>query len=296
LPPPYPPSADHPYDIEALARLAAAPVAEASALPFDAAEKYDELVLQLDRAGSSAYVALLDAQADLALSAAALGKKRIPAYGTAPAALSAPERAVLDAKHARLERARDVVAAWRHFDAQLEAAPELHGSELLLAVLTLNDAPLSQALWFEAHPDNLGDAPGLHDEKDTVSRLGMAPIRIAWARRYLVALSSEVQALVGYEESERFARYERAALDFQRAYVAYRKALATPATPHAQLSSLRDDAALSAGHLGLYSVAAGERPEPLGLALLRTSNAPAAASDISPKVRAAYDAARLRLL
>jgi hypothetical protein len=124
----------------------------------------------------------------------------------------------------------------------------------------------------------------------------MAPIRIAWARRYLVALSSEVQALVGYEESERFARYERAALDFQRAYVAYRKALATPATPEPQLSTLRDAAALGAAHLGLYNVAASERPEPLGLALLRSSNTPAADSDISPKVRAAYDAARLRLL
>jgi hypothetical protein len=163
-------------------------------------------------------------------------------------------------------------------------------------VLTLNDAPLSQALWFEAHPDNLADAPRLHDEKDAGARLAMAPIRIAWARRYLVALSSEVQALVGYEESERFTRYEQTAFDFQRAYVAYRKALASTATPRAELSSLRDDAALSAAKLGLYTSGANEPPQPLGLALLRAPNAAASSADITSKVRDGYDAARLRLL
>jgi hypothetical protein len=296
LPPPYEPSADHPYDIAALARLSAPVAEDPSALPFDAAEKYDELVLGLDRASSNAYVALLEAQADLAVAVAALGRKRVPAYGTPAASLAAPERAVVDAKHARLERARDVIAAWRRFDTQLEAAPELHGSELTLSVLTLNDAPLSQALWFEAHPDSLADAPRLHDEKDAGARLAMAPIRIAWARRYLVALSSEVQALVGYEESERFTRYEQAAFDFQRAYVAYRKALASTATPRAELSSLRHDAALGAAKLGLYTNAPNEAPQALGLALLSAPNAAASSADITSKVRDGYDAARLRLL
>ena len=296
LPPPYEPSPDRPYDIAELARLSAPAAGEPSALPFDAAEKYDELVLRLDRSSSNAYVALLEAQADLAVAVAALGRKRIPAYGSPPASLGAPERAVLDAKHARLERARDVIAAWRRFDTELEAAPELHGSELTLSVLTLNDAPLSQALWFEAHPDSLADAPRLHDEKDAAARLAMAPIRIAWARRYLVALSSDVQALVGYEESERFTRYEQTALDFQRAYVAYRKALASTATPRTELSSLRDDAALGAAHLGLYTNGPNEAPQPLGLALLRAPNAPASSTDITSKVRDGYDAARLRLL
>jgi hypothetical protein len=296
LPPPYEPSADHPYDIAALARLSAPAAEDPSVLPFDAAEKYDELVLGLDRASSNAYVALLEAQADLAVAVAALGRKRIPAYGTPAASLAAPERAVVDAKHARLERARDVIAAWRRFDTQLEAAPELHGSELTLSVLTLNDAPLSQALWFEAHPDSLADAPRLHDEKDAGARLAMAPIRIAWARRYLVALSSEVQALVGYEESERFTRYEQAAFDFQRAYVAYRKALASTATPRAELSSLRHDAALGAAKLGLYTNAPNQAPQALGLALLSAPNAAASSADITSKVRDGYDAARLRLL
>ncbi|HTV17095.1 MAG TPA: hypothetical protein VMG12_00450, partial [Polyangiaceae bacterium] len=293
----YETNADRPYDVAGLSRLVANERDEPSALPLDGAEKYDELVLALDRASSNAYVALLDAQADLSLAAAALPRKaRVPAYGTSAAGLAAPERAVADAKRARLERARDVIAAWRTFDAQLEAAPELRGSELTLSVLTLNDAPLSQALWYEAHPDELGDAPSARSEKDSAARIAMAPIRIAWARRYLVALSDEVQALVGYEESERFTRYESAALDFQKAYLAYRKAQSTSGAPRPDAPALRDAAALAAGALGIYTSRGNERPEPLGVALLSRANAPASSSDVATQVREAYDAQRLRLL
>jgi hypothetical protein len=89
-------------------------------------------------------------------------------------------------------------------------------------VLTLNAAPPPQALWFEAHPNALSRAPSLASEKNTAARMNMAPIRIAWVRRYLTAPSSDVQTLI--ERSERFARHERAALGFQRAFVEYRRA------------------------------------------------------------------------
>ena len=108
-------------------------------------------------------------------------------------------------------------------------------------------------------------------------------------------LSSEVQALVGYEESDRFTRYEQAAIDFQHAYVAYRKAQG-PAATRQELAALRDAAALAAGALGIYTSSGNQRPQPFGLALLSTPNAPAIASDVTQKVREAYDAARLRLL
>jgi hypothetical protein len=163
-------------------------------------------------------------------------------------------------------------------------------------VLTLNDAPLSQALWFEGHPDALTPAPSLADEKSPAARLGMAPIRIAWARRYLVASSPDVQALVGYEESERFARHERAALEFQRAFVDYRLAERAGGAARGDLTALRDAAALAAGALGIYTTGSDQRPVALGLRLLATPNAPASATDVVPAVRAAYEGARLRLL
>ena len=128
------------------------------------------------------------------------------------------------------------------------------------------------------------------------ARVAMAPIRIAWARRYLVALSGDVHALVGYEESERFSRYESATLDFQRAFIAYRKAQRASAAEPEGVTALRDAAALAAGALGIYTSSGNERPRPLGLALLESPNAPASSSDIASKVRSAYDATRLRLL
>jgi hypothetical protein len=188
------------------------------------------------------------------------------------------------------------VHAWRSFDANLDAAPELGGTPLTLSVLTLNDAYLSQALWYEEHPDALGLAPRLQDEKDPAARVAMAPVRIAWARRYLVTLAPELQALVGHDESERFDQYQRTTLEFQQRFVSYRVALGENTKSPADIAELRNGAALAAGALGLYTSEAEQPASAFGLSLLQAPHATAASSDAVLAVQNAYDGVRLRLL
>lgn len=296
-PPPYETNADRPYDIDELTQLArGVPEAERFA-PLAGAMKYDELVLEVDRHSSNAYVALLEAHAELVTSVSRLDKKqKAPKYGANDAGLGNAERDVLALKQKRLDRAREVISAWRSFDASLEASPELGGTPLTLSVLTLNDALLSHALWFEAHPDALGTAPRVRDERDPAARVAMAPVRIAWARRYLVTLAPELQALVGHDESERFERYESAALEFQQAIINYRLAVAGSTKTRSEVLELRNRAALAAGALGLYTSEAEQPPTAFGLTLLEAPNAPAAASDALVAIQTAYDGVRLRLL
>jgi len=84
--------------------------------------------------------------------------------------------------------------------------------------------------------------PSVQDEPQLELRVAMAPIRIAWARRYLAMLSPQIQQLAGHQEAEGFVRDERATRSFAQAYVSYRRALVN-ATVSAELTALRDQAA-----------------------------------------------------
>jgi hypothetical protein len=207
--------------------------------------------------------------------------------------LSEAQRAVQSAEAVQLAAAQALIAVWQSFDAALDASPELIGTPLTLGALTLNDVPLSHALWFEAHPDSPSLPSRIRDEPDLAARLGMAPIRIAWVRRYLKTLSPEVQQLVGQQESARFERNETETLEFEKAYVAYRMAGGSAADAAAQ-TRLRDAAAIAAGKLDLYTQEADRQLGAFGLFLVERG-APAS-PDTTKAIAAAYTGTRLRLL
>jgi len=218
-----------------------------------------------------------------------------PKPGDSSKKLSDAQRAVVDAEKQQLAAAQALVAVWQGFDAALDSTPELIGTPLTLSALALNDAPLSHALWFQAHPDLAALPPRVRDEPDLATRIGMAPIRIAWVRRYLKTLSPEVQQLVAQQESARFEQDETAALDFERAYMAYRNAASGNADANTQ-AQLRDLAAQAAGKLSLYAQPSKQPSgsQAFGLTLLAQG---APASEHARKaVDEAYSMTRLRLL
>jgi hypothetical protein len=286
-----------PYPLSTLQRLSESGPDASTFSPFASVVKYDELALILDRDSTEAYIALLDAHVTLKTAAFALDKKsKLPLLAANEKAandkLSEAQKAVIAAKKQRLEASQRVIQAWEKFDAALDSSPELAGTALTLAALTLNDAPLSEALWFSQHPDDLNTAPRLKDEKSPSARLGMAPIRIAWARRYLKTVSTDVQELVGHKESERFLNGEEAAFAFETAYVQYRLAVVQNAAERGQL---RDAAATAAARLGVYA-RAGNTQEPMGKSMLKTEGIPEPGKGTAEAVAKEYDGVRLRLL
>jgi hypothetical protein len=284
--------ADHPYSPADLARLAGSAPGSG---PLEEAARYDDLVLSLDRASTTSYLAMLDAHADLVVAIAALGKGSTPKIGAAEDSLAPAAVDVVKAKQLRLEKAKAVIAAWAAFDQSLQTDPELAGSPLAMAAFGLNDAPLAQALWFESHPDAEATAPRIVDEKDPAARAQMMPVRVAWARRYLVPLGSVAENIAGYEEAKRYKANEAQTVSFASNYVAYRVALASNDDP-AALAQKRDATALAAAQLGLYGDD-GKTRGPLGLSLLDASTrATPATSARRGDVAAANDAVRLRLL
>ena len=101
-----------------------------------------------------------------------------------------------------------MIAAWKTFDAAVQAVPGLAGSPEVLALFRLNDATWTRALWFVVQPDTNELAPLLADlgkRADTVGlRITLAPPRVAWARRYAALLEGPARSLVELQEARRF--------------------------------------------------------------------------------------------
>jgi hypothetical protein len=209
---------------------------------------YNELVAQLDDAMMPAYVDMLEAHARYAAAAAA------KPYDVAAATR---ERA------ARTEAARVVVEAWIAFDNALADSDELAGDPVSLNAFTLDDAIMSQAMyfWAEAHDDEgkeialpaskapvVGVMTFFDNEAPAPVKKGAArpkpptpeaakaaaeklrlraaarPLRTRWAERMAPLLGKHTQDVLAKEEADRYRALEKRVNDLAVGYAELRKA------------------------------------------------------------------------
>lgn len=210
---------------------------------------YNALVARLDEDLTPAYLEMLEAHVHYA--AAATAKPYVVSTATAT-------------RKARSDAAQKVVAAWLAFDHALAESDALAGDPAALNAFTLDDAVLSQALFFyaEAHDDRGQEipldpknpppvrlpvffdgyaapaakkpgagfaptaAPRPADQQALRLRVAAAPIRIRWARRLEPLLGKTTQDVLAKEEAERFRALEQRLHDLTTSYVEVRKAAA----------------------------------------------------------------------
>lgn len=265
------------YTLEQLQAVLAKVDKEESVLPpLQHVLVYDGLVRELDAASADAYLSMLDDHAEYLLARKGLGAQREPKLADSEAGLSPAQRSVLEAKRRRQEHAGQVIAAWRRFDDRLRTDPWLAGTATALSAFTLNDAPLTQALWFQVRPDAPDLPARLATIKDPVLKAQIAPLRIAWARRLVNPLGENLRRVIPYEEAERFARFEEQTAAFGSAYVGYRVASRSGAAAR-DLGPLRASAAVGAARLGLFRHGQDGRRSPYATDIL--AQAPAAAPE-----------------
>jgi hypothetical protein len=175
---------------------------------------------------------------------------------------------VIAAKRERHAAAKRVVAAFSAFDEGLRNDEALAGANVTYAAFLVNDALLSQALWFTTDANAKTDPPALARVDAFERRVSMAPLRVEWARRYAELLSGSARELLLYQEARRFEGFEAGAIAYVAAVVELRRG--EHGASGADLPNLRRVAALAAAELGLYQ---GERDKrgPLGLALVGAS-------------------------
>src|SRR5215831_3808861 len=262
-------------------------------VPLQHVFAYDSLAEELDRSSTNAYVAMIEAHADFLAARAAL-----PVKPTAAAKLPSPQHeAMVAARERRRQHAREVIDAWSRFDEGLQSSEWLAGNTSVLAAFELNDAVLTQALWFDLQPDTSELPPLLGAEgKSRLSpsvRAQIAPLRVAWARRYAAMMGSNVRDVLSFEEAQRFIDYQRGASNFASATVEFLLARKNaPGDPDLQAKAER--AALAAAKLGLYVGAAGQRiPYAQKLLEGRASHLPRRTQD---EIRNAYQLRHVRYL
>jgi hypothetical protein len=268
---------------------------------LDSLDHFDESVGTLDRDSTTAYVAMLDAQSDLEAAESGLAGAADPASWDTAAQLTPQQENVIKAKVARLAAAQRVRAAWKTFDDKL-AEDSMMTTAAHMAALTLNDVPLVQASWVVAESklrpladaksagvakkqvvDDPGRPPPIAKITDNGMRALVAPIRIAWARRYLGALGTKAQTIAAHELTNGYSANESAYVAFEDAYLGYRAAVrAGDATATAAAAG---KAATAAAALGLYQ--GGSPRAPLGSAFTGVQHtAPASANLASaPRLR-----------
>jgi hypothetical protein len=240
--------------------------------PLGHAAAYNALLRKLELDAGAAYIAMVDAHASYRVSAADLKREPEPSLGEGgaapPGAWSAAQSALIAAKSERLAAAKRVVLAFSAFDDGLRNDDALAGANVSYAAFLVNDALLSQALWFTADPNAQLEPPALARVPTFDRRVAMAPLRVEWARRYAELLSGPARELLLYQEARRFEEFEANAIAYVRAVVELR--LGEHGASGADLPNLRRAAALAAAGLGLYH---GEREKrgPLGLALVGAS-------------------------
>jgi hypothetical protein len=184
--------------------LEAPPPADDANHPLAASLLLLRLMREVDGAAADAYAAMASAQAEVAR----LARDRAPAADREAA------------RRARTEQAGKVIEAWKRFDRALVEAPALAADPVVLSVFRLDDALYVRAKWYADHPAADAVAPVLADLKGPArldDRLGLAPPRVVWARRYRGLLEGPARELVELQEAERFQTRERAARAFEAA-------------------------------------------------------------------------------
>ncbi len=212
-------------------------------LQFQHILEYNELVARLDVESTAAYLDMLDAHVEYTRARGAANGGREPAEARA-------------ARARRLAHAERVVAAWRTFDAELATSPWLADDPIVLAAFTLDDAVLARALYFTVVPEATGLPPAFVAEPSKLPelvRVKTAPIRVAWARRYAALVGPNAAELLAIEEARRFKDFERRAIDFERAYLAFAVAeREAPRGDAGRLAALGEAAIRAASEIGLY--------------------------------------------
>ncbi|HET6146100.1 MAG TPA: hypothetical protein VFH68_01090 [Polyangia bacterium] len=267
-------------DAESLPDLEAALAAAGEprrGFPFERALALAELVRGLDRASSRAYVRMIEAQADV------VRLTRTPAQ---PRSDPGAPRTLDEARATRTKWAKELLAAWKAFDAALQAIPGLNGSPEVLAIFRLNDAVWPRALWFVDQPNGNDLAPAFADlpssrADSTALKILLAPPRVAWARRYAALLAGPARTLVELQEAARYRAYEKAAQSFEKALVALLSGAGDAALARRQ-------AVLGAARLGLFVDGGVGGRLPYALEILRRSPAPRSEFEEALSSRAPY--------
>jgi len=253
--------------------------------------EYDRLVAALDQASTAAYLDMLSAQADLVVARSRLARR-------AP-----DDDATRAARTRRNQAAARVVDAWRTFDQGLAGSPWLADDPSALSAFTLDDAVLSRALYFTAVPDADDLAPELSDPKAKIDprvRVEMAPLRVAWERRYAPLIGDAARDLLAYQEAQRFDAFEQRDAAFERAYVAFEAATrGGPAPVTGDLADAAIAAADAAADIGLYRGAGNGGATPLAQVILDElgrAGGRTVSADVRSRVMAGYQQRRLRFL
>ena len=156
------------------------------------------------------------------------------------------------ARERRTQAAHDVIAAWKAFDAEVQAVPGLAGSPEVLALFRLNDATWTRAVWFADDPSANELSKTLSelakDDKKVGLRIKLAPPRVAWARRYAALLDGPARSLIELQEATRFRTDEGKLAAFEAELVA----ILSADEPQARAPKDWQQAARDAAQLGLF--------------------------------------------
>jgi hypothetical protein len=91
-------------------------------------------------------------------------------------------------------------------------------------------------------------------------RIAVAPIRVAWARRYAALIGPAARDIVAFEESHRYSAYERRTVAFEAAYVSFAKAMMAKDADSPSLRDLATRAVRASAALAIYRGEGASRP------------------------------------
>jgi hypothetical protein len=285
---------------------------------------YNELVAKLDDEMMPAYVEMLEAHAAYAAAATPKPTKVKTAPKTYDVEGATKWRA------ARSKAAGDVVKAWLAFDKALADSDELVGDPASLNAFTLDDAIMSQAMyfWAEAHDDEGNEIPlkqgvvpdvGVltffdgaaptadakkksRDDKTAQEKLRLRaaarPLRTVWAERMSPLLGTYTQDVLAKEEADRFRALEKRVNDLATGWAEMKKAAEGKidlASANAQ-KSLRDktsNAAIAAAEIGVWRPL-GDKKEHHAIAPDLAAEAAKVSAGVDKQVEAAIKQAQER--
>jgi hypothetical protein len=285
---PYPPHDPAGPSVDEIARAGALAPRAGETPQFDRVIELDRMIRELDRASTAAYLDMLAAHADLRIAL------RRSSPGPEPAAARA-------ARAARTAAANRLIDAWAAFDRGLEASPALASDAIVLSVFTLDDAVLTHARYWAAVPSANGLAPSLTDPSSAktlapVLRARIAPLRVAWDKRYAPMLGPSEREIVAYQETARFAAFEQRAAAFETSYVDFLVAAHGDEAP-GRLLEVATAAATRASGMGLYHDTPGGRlSEASRILAVLEAHGQQAPSDALATIAHNYQVRRLRLL
>jgi hypothetical protein len=252
--------------------------------PLAAVIALDRAMIALDHEVSAAYVDMVRAHAEVVRLNLAPRIRR----GKARATASTPALPTLAAaQETRKQAALSVLAAWRRFDATLDAIPGLGGNASVLAVFRLDDATFTRAAWFVENPTATDVAPLAADitNLDDARKQRLAPPRVQWERRYRALVDDSLRGVFAFQEADRFRAFERQARAFELAFVRYQL---SPGDAQLRLAAAQAAAAMGL----LVPSASGSERVSLAVSLLGALPAGKAGQDLAQQLAAR----KLRLL